>query len=81
MTAGFDNPACIHNLNHVSTSGNGEAVGDDDRGAAFCVRTKPLKPVGFGPRIQCACRLIQENDRGLPEKGPGQGKLLPFAPR
>ena len=40
---------------------------------------KAGQPVGFSPGVHGAGGFVQDDEVGLPQKGPGQGQALPFA--
>src|SRR5215218_5705890 len=78
MAARFDNPAVIHYVYNVSVHGSRETVRDDDRCPPDCQFAEALEPVGFGPGIERARWLVENNDRGLSQKRASECNALPF---
>src|SRR5437868_15328829 len=79
MTAGFDDSAAIHDVDHVSMHRGGESVRDDDRGAANRESAEPLEPISFGPWIERARWLVKNDDWRAPQKRTRECDTLPLA--
>ena len=58
--------------------GGREPVCDDDRRTSICEFAKSLEPVCFGPRVEGARRLIENDDWRAPEKRACKRDALPF---
>src|SRR5579885_2986045 len=56
-----------------------EAMGDDDSRLAGAQAAEALKPVGFGPGIHRARRLVENDDWSAAQKRPGERDSLPLA--
>ena len=52
---------------------------DDDRCSAKCELPETLEPVCFGPRIESAGGLVENDNRSLPQKGARECDALPLA--
>ena len=79
MTARFHDAPAIHHVNHVSVHGGREAVRDDDRRTARRQSSETLEPVSFGPWIERAGRLVENDDRCAPQKRARESDTLPLA--
>lgn len=58
MRTRFHNPAQIHDVDHIGTPSNGEAVGNHNGRPAIRQDAEPIEPVGLSPRIKSAGRLV-----------------------
>ena len=67
-------------MNDVGVHGGGEAVGNHQPGTALGEGAKAAQPILFCPGIHGAGRLVQDDQRGPPEKSARQRDPLPFAP-
>ena len=78
MTAGFDDPAAVHYVDYISMHCGGEAMRDDERRAAKGKLAKTFEPVGFGPRIERAGGLVENDDWSLSQKRACECDALPL---
>ena len=81
MRALFDNPAFIHHDDAVSLANGCQAVGDDDRGAAFHQMLKRILDQLLAFCVESAGRLVEQKDRGIAQQGAGDGDALPLPTR
>src|SRR4051794_7446129 len=56
----------------------GDAVRDDERGAAAHEFLDRLHDRGFGGRVERACRFVENQDRSVLEKGARDADALPL---
>src|SRR5205085_12011154 len=76
---GFNNSAAVHHMYHISMHRGGEPVRDNDRCAANRESTKPLEPISFGPGVERARRLVENDDWRAPQKRTRERDALPLA--
>src|SRR6185503_10192828 len=79
VRAGFDDLAGFHDVNLVGMHRGGEAVRDDDDRSVTRGGAKARMPVVFGPGIERARRLVEQQDRRRSSEGPCKGEALPLA--
>ncbi len=79
MTARLDDPPAVHHVNHVGVHRCREPVRDDDRGAAKRELAETLEPVCFGPRIERAGGLVENDNRCASQKRARERDALPLA--
>ena len=77
--AALDDAALLQNHDGVGFADRGEAVGDDEGGAVLHDGVHALFDVPLGPGVHGAGGLIQDQDRGLGDGGPGDVQKLPLA--
>ena len=65
----------------VGPGGGGQAVGDDDGRAAPGQRAHGRGDPGLAAKVEVGGRLVEEEDGGVDEPGPGQGEQLALAAR
>ena len=79
VAARLDDAAAVHHVDHVGVHRGGEAMRDDDRRSAKCELAETFEPVCFGPRIERAGGLVENDDGSLAEKGACECDALPLA--
>ena len=78
VRAGLDDLPAIHDVDSVRMHGRGETMGDHERGVAFSQNSESAQPFDLRPGIHGARRLVQHQQGGVVQEGPGQGDTLPF---
>src|SRR5436190_2360363 len=79
MAARLNNPPAVHHVYHVRMHRGGETVRDDDRRAAGGELPEALEPVSFGPGVERAGRLIENNNWRTPQERASERYALPLA--
>ena len=79
MVTRFDDPSVVHHVDDVGAHRGGEPVGDEKSRAAGAQRSEASEPVGFGPRIHRARRLVEHENRRLAHERAGERDPLPFS--
>ena len=68
-----------HDADLVGAADGGEAVGDDEGGAAFAQMAESLLHGSFGLRVERRGRLVQQEDGRVLEEGARYGDALALA--
>ena len=63
VRSAFDHPAIGHHMNHVRDSGGGEAMGDDEGRSPLGELAESAEPIGLGPWVHRARRLVEGDQR------------------
>lgn len=77
--AAFDDAAVIEDHDDVGILNGGEAVGDDEDGAAFHEGIHAALNEGFGTGVDGGGGFIKDHHRWIADGGPGDGKELSLA--
>jgi hypothetical protein len=78
MSAEFDNPAYIHEMNCIRLHSGGETMSNDQCSSSSDEFVEPDKLVCFRPEIHCAGRFIQDNQFRMPYKRTRQRHSPPL---
>ena len=81
MPADVVNPAAVEDQDGVGGHQHRQAVRDDDEGAAFGDPQQIGVDDRFAFGVECARRLVQDQDPRVPEQRPSNGQALTLAPR
>ena len=81
MPTGLDNVAVVENDEPIHGGDRRKAVGNCDNGLAFHKRVERLLDSRFDLRIKRAGRLIEDKNRCVLEKYPGNGDALALTTR
>ena len=76
MRAAFDDIAVVHNEDEVGVFDRREPVRDDKGGAALHELVHRLLNLQLGARVDGACRLVQNEHRGVAHHRAGDRELL-----
>ena len=76
MRALFDNAGLVDNNNAIGMLNGGQAMGDDQSGAAARQLGQRLLNGQFGGGIERGCGFIQNQDGWVLEEDPGDGHAL-----
>ena len=79
MVAFFDDPPLIHDDNPVSGANGREPVRNDNCGATDHQALESILNQFFAFGVQCACRLIKQQNRRVSQQCAGNRKPLPLA--
>ena len=81
VRAVLDHPAAVEHHDPVGAGGGGQPVGDDERGAAAgSARRSPRSP-RLGGQVERGGRLVEQQDVGVDQLGPGQRDQLALTGR
>ena len=72
VVALFDQLAILQHDDPVGAADGGEAVGDDEAGAAFEQGFQRLLNLTFGVRVDVGGGLVEDEDFGVSDKGAGE---------
>ena len=81
MVAAFDDLARFQDIDPVGFAHGGEAVGDDDGGAALAEFIERFLHACFGIGVQRAGGFVEQEDRRVFEDGAGDGDALALTAR
>lgn len=79
MRAVLHHPAVVHDHDPVGTGRRGEAVGDDQGGAAAGEAVRGLVDLGLRGEVERGGRLVEEQHVGVDQLGAGQRDELALA--
>src|SRR5690606_10662362 len=79
VAALFDDGAPVEDDEAVHAGDGAEAVGDDEGGAALHQAPQGVLDEELALRVERAGRLVEEQDRGVAQDGPGEGDALALA--
>ena len=74
--AGLDRTTGLEHDDAVGRLDGGEAVGDDERGAALQELLERALDAGFGVRVHVGRRFVEEQDGGVVVDGAGEREEL-----
>src|SRR5690606_4134858 len=77
--AAFLDVALLDHEDLVGLADGAEAMGYDECGSAFHERGQALLDEGFAFCVEIGSGLIEDEDAGICENGPGDGNALPLA--
>ena len=77
----LDDSSVLHHQDPVGGQNGGEAVGDDQRGAALHQPVERLLHQDFIFSVERRSGFVQQQDRRVLENGAGDGEALPLATR
>ena len=80
-TAHLDDPALVHEDDQVGVAHGGQAVGDDEGGAACAQAVDRFLDARLGLDVERAGRLVEHQDRRVLEDGAGDRDALALAAR
>ena len=76
VVALLDDAPVLHDHDPVGPADSREAVGDHhDRAPGLRARDQ-VEQRGLGLRVECRSRLVEDEDRGIPADGAGDGESL-----
>ena len=81
MGALFDDPPVLHDKDAVGLQHGGEAMRDDQRGAALHEMVKCFLHQLFAGRIERRGRLVEKQDRRVAQDGTGDRDALALTAR
>lgn len=75
----FDDAALVENQHAVHAAQGGEAVGDDEGGAAATEGVEVGLEAGLGLDVERAGGFVEDDDGGVAEEHAGKGEALALA--
>ena len=75
----LDDPAVLEDDDPVAAADRGDLVRDDQAGAAGEVLLQGLLDPRLGLGVEGAGAVVEQQDGGVGDEGPGQGQALPLA--
>src|SRR2546421_3360586 len=76
MSSAFDNTPALHVQDYARIDGLGKIMGDKQSRALGMEPFESFENCGFVALIQAGRRLIQDEDGGIANRGPGYGYPL-----
>lgn len=78
MATRLDDAPSLHDMNDVRLHRGGEPMADDQGRPPSDQFAEPGEPISLGPGVHHAGGFVQDDQRGLPQKGACQRNTLPF---
>jgi hypothetical protein len=79
VRAALDDAAAVHDQDLVGAADGGQAVRDDEGGAALPQPAEAVADERLALAVQARCRLVEDQDARVRDDGAGDGDALPLA--